>query len=721
MTKSIKSLLLLLSVFLLSPSWAIAQDEEPENRIDLGYRSLTFGEGSDKARFQRYNDFSSGITLDLFRLTKKAPSYSVEFGGNHVGYRDQSFSASLRKHGKLKMSFGYNQMPLFYSDLTRTIYSTSPSGVLTLDDNLQRGIEGKTLTLTNAVKSALPFELRSNRNVFDLELKYNSTPNLAYVFSYKDTRVTGNRPWGSNFGFTLANQVAKPNDHQTQDFHGGIELTKRQVHFNLGVDHSNFTNNISDLTWENPLRFIDSTAGPSMGRQANWPNTTSNSVSTTGSLKLPGRSSATAFVSFGQLSNNTPLLPFTINTALPVIPLDRETADVLVNVLAMNYTFTSRPMKWLFVNTRYRQHTLDNQTDPFRVGRLVNYDTSVVTLNKETKPLSFNRHAFSTDVTLSPFSYLGLKTGFRREKNHRTHSIVEESVEDTGSLSVDLTGINWLSVRGVLEHSDRNGSEIDTHELLEGGFQPSLRMFDISNRVKDRYSLVMVITPLSWLSLNGSSSVGKEDYPATDTRTVFGLRSNDNQSYSAGFDLVPIDRVNFNASYSFDRYKAFQVSRTATPLPAGGSLNDPTQQFNDPRRDWSNDINDYSQMWQGSLGLVRLVPKTDLNFGYSDMYSKSVYVLSVAPNAVVPTPTQLPPVTNRLQQKTFDGRFYASKHVVLGFIYRFDEYEVDDFAFNPRTSLAEPATAAAQNYLMLGYFQRPYKAHVAIGQLTYRW
>lgn len=725
MAKNRLLLFSLVSALILGSSTAIAQDQkqesEPENEVNLGYRSLTFGENSDQARFQRYNDFSSGITIDLFRLVKKNQNYSIEFSGNNVGYRDQGFSASYNRFGKFKVSAEYDQIPLFYSNSTRTLYSTSPSGVLMLDDKIQKGVEAKTLTLANAVKNALPFDLRSNRNVFDLDLKYNSSPNFAYVFSYKDTRVTGSRPWGANFGFTLANQVAKPNDHETKDFSGGVELTKSQVYFSFGVDSSYFTNNISDLTWENPLRFADSAAGPSMGRQAVWPNTLSNTVHTSGSLKLPGRSNATAYVSFGQLSNNASLIPFTINSALPAIPLDRPTADVIVNVLAMNYAFTSRPTNWLFVNAKYRQHNFDNKTDPFEVGQSVNYDTTLTNLNGETRPLSYSRHNFSTEVSLSPFSHLGFRTGFRQEKNHRTHSIVEESTENTGLFSVDLTGVNWLSFRGVMEHSNRVGSEIDREELLEGGFQPSVRMFDISDRVKDRYSLMMTVVPVPWLSLNGSTSIGKEDYPATDTRTVFGLRSNDNSSYSVGFDFVPMDKINFNASYSFDKYKAFQVSRTASPLPAGGSLTDLAQQFNDPRRDWSNNINDYSEMWQGSVGLVRLLPNTDLNFGYSDMYSKSTYVYSLAPNTVIAAPVQLPPVTNRLTQKTFDSRYYASRHVVIGFIYRYDQYSVNDFAFNPRNSLAEPATAATQNWLMLGYFQRPYQAHVAIGQFTYRW
>ena len=54
-----------------------------------------------------------------------------------------------------------------------------------------------------------------------------------------------------------------------------------------------------------------------------------------------------------------------------------------------------------------------------------------------------------------------------------------------------------------------------------------------------------------------------------------------------GFDYVPSDSVSLGASYGYEKYTALQASRTASPLPANtvAFLNDPTQQFNDPRRD----------------------------------------------------------------------------------------------------------------------------------------
>lgn len=715
------SLFILIFVYLFSPYRVFADEGKTKNQINIGYRFTTFGENSDKARFQRYNDFGSGLTFDLFRLGKQTKTYSLDFGGNHVGYRDQEFSGSYNRFGKVKMSFGYNQIPLFYSDSTRTLYSSSAPGVFMLDDSIQNGVEKRTLTLTKAAISASPIELRSGRNVFDFEVKYNSTPNRAYVLTVKDTRINGSQPWGTSFGFAISDEVPLPIDRRTTDLGAGIELSNNRAFIRFGYDGSFFRNNIPIFTWDNPLRVSDSpTAGPAMGREALWPNTNQNTVSTSSWIKLPAHSNATAYFSVGQLSNNNPLIPFTINSALPVIPLSREMSEIKAQVLAVNYTLTSRPTNWLYVNTRFKQYRLDNKTVPFEMRQVIRYDTSVATKNKETEPLSFKRHTLNTDVTLSPFSYLGFGVGYTRAIFEQTHRATEESTENTGRTSIDLTGISWLSFRGAFEHSVRKG-EFDGMELFANGQQPSLRQFDISDRNKDRYSLIMVITPISQFSVNVSSGAGKEEYPATDTRTVFGLRSNNNRSHSVGFDFVPIDKISFGASYGQDRYNAFQISRTANPLPADGSLNDMTQQFNDFRRDWTDDNDDRTETFDASINLLELIPKTEINIGYGDVRSKSTYVYGLTQNTVIATPVQLPAITSRLRQNKVDGKYFVSNHVVLEFIYRLDRYEIDDFAFNPLANLAQPTAATTQNYLALGYFQRPYKAQVVIGQLTYRW
>jgi MtrB/PioB family decaheme-associated outer membrane protein len=689
------------------------------NQIDFGLRGSSFADNSDKARFQRYQDLRDGGFLDKIRFRKTTDAYVFTAQADHVGYRDQRFSGAYNNYGKVKASFEWNQTPLYFSQDTRTLYNTSTPGVLTLSDGIQSGIQNKTLTLGSAVGGASVFDLRSQRDTANFNLVYSANRYVDLNITLKNTLRSGEQPWAGSFGISgaVATEMPVPIDHRTTEFGTNLEFSNNRAFARFGYEGSYFRNNVTSLTWDNPSRVADSpTAGPAQGRMSLWPNTDSNTVTATGGLNLPGRSHATAYLSVGTLSNNDPLLPFTVNSAITPIPLDRSTAEVKARVTAMNYNFTSRPTSMLWFSARYRQYEFDNQTPPFTVLQSVNYDTSVVTLNGESEALGYKRHTFDADASFSPVTYLGLRAGYTREEVDRTFRIVENTKEDTLRASIDATGITWLTLRGVYEHSKRAGSEVDVAELIAIGEQPSLRQFDISDRNKDRVSGIVQIMPISQFSINASASVGKEDYPGTG----FGLRNNDNHVYSVGFDVVPSDKVSFGGSYGYEKYTALQASRTANPLPAGASLTDPTQQFNDPRRDWTDNSSDQVRTVNASLDLLKVLAKTDIKVAYDYSYARSLYVYGLAPNTVIVAPVQLPAVTNELQRGTIDGRYFVTRHLALGLTYWYDKYDVNDFALGPTANgLAQPATTPA--LMMLGYFYRPYTANTVIGRLTYLW
>ena len=703
------------------PQTAVAPsnpDVPPVNQIDFGIRGTLFGADSDKARFQRYRDVRDGGTVDRFRLFKDTDGYQVRLQADHVGYRDQRFFGSVNDYGKLKASFEWNQIPLFYSESTRTLYDRSNPGTLLLSDSIQSGIQSGTLGLGSALTGALPFELRTRRDVGTANLVYSATSNVDLSVNVRNTQKTGGYPWGGSFGIggAIATELPVPVDHRTTDLGTSLEFANQRGYARLAYDGSFFRNNVPTLVWDNPARAVDTTSGPAQGRMALWPNTDMNTVSASGGVNLAGHSRATGFLSVGEMTNNNPLLPYTINSALASPPLDRANSDIKARVTAMTYAFTSRPVTTLWFSARYRQYHFDNQTEPFAVTNGVNYDTSIVALNKESEPFSQLRHTFDGDVTYSPTRLLGLRAGYTREEIDRTHRIVEKTTEDIARASVDVTGLSWLTVRGVFEHAKRRGTAVDALELLAIGEQPTLRQFDISDRDQDRFSTILMVTPVSSFSINGSVAFGKQEYPGAN----FGLRNNDNHVYSLGFDFVPSDAISFGATYGFEKYTALQASRTANPLPAGGSVTDLTQQWNDPRRDWTDDSADRVHTMNVSADLLKLFPKTDIKFAYDYSRAESVYVYGLAANTVLAAPLQLSPVLNELQRGTVDGRYFVTRHVALGLVYWYDKYRVDDFALSPVASLAQPATGTPA-LMMLGYFYRPYTANSLMGRLTYQW
>ena len=104
--------------------------------IEFGARGTGFDDGSDRARFQRYRDLRKGGTLDRVRFSRETAAWTVDLQADHVGYRDQRYAASLNRYGKIKASFAWDQVPLFYSVDTRTPYTEASPGVLRIESRV---------------------------------------------------------------------------------------------------------------------------------------------------------------------------------------------------------------------------------------------------------------------------------------------------------------------------------------------------------------------------------------------------------------------------------------------------------------------------------------------------------------------------------------------------------------------------------------------------------
>jgi len=695
-----------------APSTSPEPGETTENIADFTVRGTGFTDGSDQARFMRYRDLRNGGTLDFLRFTKSTDAHMYNLQADHLGYRDTRVSASVNSFGRVKASFEFNQIPLFFSDTTKTLFSPeggSPN-ILRLPDSVQSNMQNLTGTAkTNFYNSldaqASPFDLRLKRSIADFKATYSATKSLDLNIALKSTAKEGNQPWAGTFGFSDAVELAAPIDTRTTDLGLGLEWANSHGSARIGYDGSFFRNTLDTLVWDNPLRITDSpTLGPLQGRESLWPDSNLNTGSVSGLVNLPGRSRVTAYISVGNWTQDNPLLPFTVNSALPIIRLDRPTSDANARVTSMNYSFTSRPVNELWFTARYRTYDFDNRTPVFRVIQTVAYDTSVASYPHEgTSPYAIDRKTGDAEVSWTGLRHAALRAGYTHEGIEQTFREFDTTSENTVRLSADTMGLSWVSLRAVYEHAKRTGKGFDEQSLDDTGEQVSLRRFDISDRTANRVSFIAQVTPVSAFSINGLVSAGNEDRGTG----VFGLRSNDNQGYQIGFDYVPKPSVSLGASYEWERYKSLQASRQANPGP----------QFDDPTRDWTTNGDDKATTFNASLDLIKLLRKTDIRMAYDLSHAESLYIYGLPPNSTLAPPVQLPAVVNELQRATVDVRYHFTKHVGAGVVYWYDKYTVNDFAMNPQTL----NTIAQPSFLMIGYMYRPYTANTFSGRFTYYW
>ena len=104
-----------------------------------------------------------------------------------------------------------------------------------------------------------------------------------------------------------------------------------------------FDNQADTLIWDSPLHLTDAVELPGRGRMALWPSNSLQTLSAAGHTKLARRTQVTGSLAFGWWSNDQPLQPFTINSALPTFALPRANADAKAQSISTNLSLVSRP------------------------------------------------------------------------------------------------------------------------------------------------------------------------------------------------------------------------------------------------------------------------------------------------------------------------------------------------------------------------------------------
>jgi hypothetical protein len=394
--------------------------------------------------------------------------------------------------------------------------------------------------------------------------------------------------------------------------------------------------------------------------------------------------------------------------------------------------FNSRPLPDLWLNARFRFYDYNNKTPAFTTT-VVPGDYSIGAV-ETSEPTAFNRKTFDVDASYSPIQFLDLGAGYTRE-NYDNHLALEPNVqgrvygqtsEDTYRVTIDSVGNQYVSARLKYENSSRTGQDLDEAMLAEIGEQVGMRQYDLAPRDRDAVSGIFTVTPTAFFDVNATVSYGHDKYPRTadvnplnPTGVTFGLLDNKNHAYGVGVDVTPSNVVNASVSWERQTYDTFQYSRTANPLSATD------QTFLDPRRDWSDTINDKVNTWSADLNLVKAIRRTDIRLSYDLSDGATNYLYGLAPITTIAQPVQysIQP-KNRMEVARLDVDYFVRANVALGLGYWYEHYKVQDFALNPAIIDALVVRNPANNALTgfyTGYAFEPYTANTVFVRMRYLW
>lgn len=681
--------------------------------IDFGGR-ITQVDG-DEARFQRYRDLRGGIYGTNMLLGRRTEDWNFEAQAWNAGYRDQRYQLEFQRIGRLEATFLWDQIPMFISRDTRTLYTQTAAGVFRIEDSIQQEIQAGTRTLRNFEDQAVRFDLKTQRKIGQADVKFAFDRSTDITLLVRNTTREGAIPFGATFGFNNAVELPVPVDWRHTELQSALEWGNDSGMLRIGWDGSTFDNNVEGVTWDNPLRFGPDIAGtPSQGRMSLWPGSTLTYLHGTGAVSLPARTRVTAYVALGQGRSNESLLPFTINTAIAPVALARPTAEAENQMTIAQFTLASRPTRVVSFNAKYRYADVDVQTPIFeRRGGSVAYDANFNASAGPSEYHSVKRATFDADAAFQLVPTTSMKVGFSHLASDYTHRIWEKTAENVFRVSLDTTGNQYLMVRGLYENRKREGEQFEAGALAEVGELADMRHFDVANRNRQRFTLIATLMPGGMVGLTASAGVGRDEYPDSGA----GLQSYDSDQYSAGFTVTPDDRYNLTASYGWERYQSLQRSRAATTA---------ADQAN-PLRNWTTDFTGKVHFLEAGVD-IDAIERTAIRLSADWNRSNDTYLYGLVTGSPLAVPEQLPAVKNELLRGEVDITYELTRNLRFGVAYWYDDYDVQDFALGPTTltgialpPVQEGQPVVATNALLLGYLYRPYTAHAGFVKLTYLW
>jgi MtrB/PioB family decaheme-associated outer membrane protein len=679
---------------LFDPTW---------HEVFVGGRSSSID--GDPARFQRYQDLRDGFLLSNFRYAAANPDGNWNFHStvDNVGYRDQRYWAEFDQTGKFSIRGLYDQIPQFYSVDTKTPYVKQGSGVLVLDDAAQRAAQGGA-GLSPYPAIAPQFDLRERRDIGSVNFRATPTRALDLTANFTTQRHNGELPYGASFGFSNDVEVPLPYESRANDFNLGAEWTNQKSMLRASYAGSWFDNLADPLVWDSPLRIDDASGSPSRGRLAMWPSNSAQTISFAGYTKMAHKTQVTGQLSFGFWSNDEPLQPFTINTALQQIALPRETAQADATVVSTNVSLVSHPSDpWRF-SGKFRRYDYNNDMPVTSITQYVAYDSSIST-TPTGGPDNFahSRTTFDADATYTGLKTLALNAGYTRNDNGYDFRTFESSGENVLRLSADAVGNSFVTFRAQYELGARSGSGLDDTTLTSIGEHPEMRHFDLANRTRNRFTGQVDIVPNDAWMFSASTGVGKDDYDDT----VFGLQEFTVKTFALGADYKASNGLGAGVTYNYEQYDGLQTSHEGDSSDA---------QFNDRLRDWTADTGENVHYFSLYLAPPRF-GKAEVRISYDYSHAEGTNVYTIPAGSPVTPPNQLPNVFNKLQQLHLDGRYRISPRMAASISYLYEPFRVYDYAFDPSVvnGIVQPSS------LVMGYVYRPYTAHSFIAGLRLFW
>jgi MtrB/PioB family decaheme-associated outer membrane protein len=701
----------------LMPALYAQEGTTPERgSIEIGIRALAGDRSS--SQFNEYRDIRPGLfvsqaSLDLEHLFHS--NYFFNFQTVQSWQNDQHFLGVFGNYGKFNCEVRRDGTPHDFTNTAATLFTESSPGVFTVPAAVRTNLVANAASLPVMVAGATRLEVGLQRRLTGGTCQF--TPSAAWTFfaQYNHDAESGHRPLGTTLNDeTHVLEQMEPVDYTTHEVNAGLEYAAGKIAFQAGYGASIFTDARKALYWDNPFLATDAIGAGAHGQMALYPDNTVQNFNFAGAWNLSKNTRLMASVSPGWMRQNTPFLPFTVNSAVVNVPaLPAASLNGRKTTIAANITLTSHPLPQLSLTARYRDYDYINNTPSLFFSDYVYTDRQLDNLARQSLPFGFNRQSVETTASWRLHKGESITAGYEFVSMDREHRDVAKSRENIGSITFDANPKQWFSLRTSYQHSDRNPqSYVLNQELYPKGGMPAVpdgwMMFDEAARVRNHASGLVQVDASDRFSFSASYDNTQDRY----NDSLYGLLGY--RSLAAGTDFAYRLRngISLFGNYAYERYKSDQRARQYSKTNMSSN------------NDWESYIGDAINTFAAGISLPRFHRNFTIDAFYSLSFAKDrinnrALGNPLLPGFLVTTAQDYPETGNRFHQLTGAVRYRLANNLYSKLEYRWERYDRNDFQIQYMTPNMVQYDSKMATSLFLGADVPSYQVHIVSVSLNY--
>ncbi|MFL6199779.1 MAG: MtrB/PioB family outer membrane beta-barrel protein [Thermoanaerobaculia bacterium] len=673
---------------------------------------------TDSSKWEEYRDLGSGFVIPILNIEGRgADDRFLDFRGVNVSREDARYTFSYGVLERYSLTVDYNKIPHRFGNNGHMLWTQTSPGVYEIADPAQAAIQAALEKQFAANRNLITFPFLNNlispylataqevdlaliRNRTQANLVFGGLQGFSWGLEHKHENRNGNRAYGASFGFSNATELPEVIDYSIDDTELAGEWNTEKSGLRFGLRHSSFKNDVSTMYWDNPFRLTGATdpsaysspgsgsiGGSGVGFADLWADNQADMAFVNGRTEL-GSWFVQGNLSYNVMTQDDPLLPYTLNTSIKGIGFNHEVFDAtdpgklptrnadnevdVTNVVAKAGTTFGDNFDLTF---NFRLYDYDNQSRRIEFPGYVRFHAVWEEIARITVPHSYTKQDLGAEFGWNMARSTRLALSYNLQTWDREFREVDSSDEDILRLTFDTQPTAAFGVRASYEMGDRTIDEylVEAQEFTfvesEGiTNQPGLRKYDEAAREYDQFNVQASYIPTEAWNFFFGVTGRDENYDESE----LGLLDDEILQYNAEIGYAPGENLNLYLFGHIADRDSFQAGRQSG---ATVSLN--------PLDNWTAAMNEVTETYGLGFTTKRAPWTADLSARYTKSDGDIDFTAFPGGQVLGNPPRPVVDIFNYedVELLAFLARFdyRITPNATAGFGYRWEDYTIDSF------------------------------------------